>query len=279
MSIATLANEYAIDDLKVLLFTLELWNPVPPTVYLYTDSVATPLVKKIPYKGGLHIQETLNPYSGMNRQTMESLPGKTFKTLFADFCAEKTRLMEWAITDSKAGVFFCDADICHLAPLPLLPPNTTLALSPHMIRKRDTDRYGLYNAGYLYMNSVQLAREWRELCETSRFFEQACLEDLMTSGTHFFPVQVNYGWWRMYQGEDTAESLQSKWGIKREPEHSGIQVDGQPLQSIHTHFGEKRDPITQMFNYWFLQRLRKLTSVKKTTLLVKHLEKVFPTLR
>jgi hypothetical protein len=275
-AIATLVNEFAITDLKVLLFTLQLWNASPPTVYIFSDKKSVPLIKIIPYSGKIIIKEgALNAYTGLNRRMMESRPGRTFKTLFADFTAEKTQLMSWALETEPEGVLFCDADICHLAPLPELPDGTELALSPHMIRKSDTALYGIYNAGYLWFKNPELATKWRDLCKMSRFFEQACLEDLAVGvNLYEFPIQINYGWWRLWQGTQSIANLQSEWGIFRNTESSGITVQRQTLQSIHTHWSEKSDKATCEFNTWVLSQLARLSSVKKTHSLVRFLGKI-----
>jgi hypothetical protein len=276
-AIATLVNEFAITDLKVLLFTLQLWNSPAPTVYIFSDTKSAPLIKAIQYSGKIILKEgALNAYTGLNRRAMESRRGRIFNTLFADFTAEKTKLMEWALETEPAGVLFCDADICHLAPLPTLPDDTGLALSPHMIRKSDTDRYGIYNAGYLWFKNPELARKWQELCKTSRFFEQGCLEDLAVDlSLYEFPIQVNYGWWRLWQGVKLPVTLQMDWGLFRKGEEtSGITVEKLPLQSIHTHWAEKSDRATYEFNTWVLSQLARLSSVKKTAALVNFLSKI-----
>ena len=168
MAVATLANEHAVEDLKLLLFTLELWNPVPPAVYIYTDSKTAAAIEVIAYKGKKFIQkDALNAYTGLNRGQMEIIKGKTFPTLFADFCSEKTRLMGWALAEeqlaNRSGVFFCDEDICHLGPLPVIHESVRLVLSPHMIRERDSSLYGFYNAGYLFMRDIETTEKWLEL--------------------------------------------------------------------------------------------------------------------
>jgi hypothetical protein len=278
-SIATLVNEFAIDDLKVLLFTLELWNPKAPAVYIFSDAKSAPLIKAIKYGGTVVIKEdALNAYTGMNRRTMESLRDIRGKTVFAQFTEEKTTLMEWALALSGGeGVLFCDADICHLGPLPEIPDGTELALSPHMIRKSDTDRFGIYNAGFLWFREKAVAVKWRELCATSRFFEQACLEELAIHYKLYqFPIQVNYGWWRLWQGTQSPLVLQAEWNIHRTGEtNSGISVSKSPLLSIHTHWGEKSDRATYEFNMWILGQLMKLTSVKKTANLIRFLQATF----
>lgn len=277
-SIATLVNEFAIDDLKVLLFTLELWNPIAPTVYIFSDTKSAPLIRAIKYSGDVILKEdALNDYTGLDRRIMESRRDIRGKTVFAQFTEEKTTLMEWALLLSGSGVLFCDADICHLGPLPEIPDGTELALSPHMIRKSDTDRFGIYNAGFLWFKSPEVAVKWRELCATSRFFEQACLEELAVDyKVHEFPVQVNYGWWRLWQGNQSPLALQADWSIHRMGETtSGIAVQKLPLLSIHTHWGEKSDRATYEFNMWVLAQLKRLVSVKKTAALVKFLQATF----
>jgi hypothetical protein len=286
MAVATLANEHAVEDLKLLLFTLELWNPVPPAVYIYTDSKTAASVNALPYKGKKVLnKEALNSYTGLNRDQMESMKGKEFPTLFADFCAEKPRLIAWALAqENGGGVFFCDADICHLGPLPTIPENVRLGLSPHMIKERDYSRFGYYNAGFLYMRDVETTEKWREMCFSSGYFEQSCLEDLRMwfcmrwSANAFinFPKQVNYGWWRLWQGDVTPDILQAEWRIMRKEGFSGISVAGEPLQCIHTHWYQQNDMPIARFNEWVLGQLRKLAVVKKTKVLVGFLEKQHP---
>jgi hypothetical protein len=56
-SVATLANEFAIRDLELFFFTLELWNEKLPTVYLYCNSKVNEWLKKEKrYKGTLVVK-------------------------------------------------------------------------------------------------------------------------------------------------------------------------------------------------------------------------------
>jgi hypothetical protein len=285
-AIATLANEHALKDIRLLLFSLELWNQEDiPTVYIYTDSKTKKEIEKIPYKGKIFLQEALNEYTGLNRSNMENLPGKKFTTLFADFCSEKTHLMKWSLeSENGGGVLFCDADICHLGLLPRLPSSCRIALSPHEIRKLDTDKYGIFNAGYLFMRQTDIADKWFELCKTSRFFEQGCLEDLAEwcidkygneSVYHFPTKSINYGWWRLLQGDRSADDLVKEWSIKRTNGFSGISVGGEMLQSVHTHFAEKNDLATISYNKLVLSLLKKLSSVPKTLKLLHFIDNNF----
>ena len=285
-AIATLANEHALEDLQLLLFTLELWNNPPPSVYIFTDTETKPKIDAIPYKGKKITKIALDPYTGLNRSVMERTPGTKFATLFADFCAEKPVLMKWVL-ESESAVLFCDADICHLGPLPSIDERVNLAVSPHLIRKSDTDRFGLYNAGYLYLKNQATADQWLQLCKTSRFFEQGCLEDLVSwsnikygvGSVEQFPETVNYGWWRLWQGDCNPEALMKKWRILRKEGGCGLIIGDKPLQSIHTHWSEQRDMATAQFNFWILKQLQALSSVKKTRHLTTFLETQHPHLK
>ena len=268
MRIATLANEFAIPDLDLFFYTLSLWNPELPDVYLYCDTkVSAWLAKGKRYAGKLFTKEALNLYTGLSRRQMEQMPGDTCRTLFGDFTAEKTNLLEWAFSyDGTDGVLFCDTDICFLGPLPKVPGGKTLAVSPHMIRSTDTALYGIYNAGFIWMKDVSTATRWRELCKTSRFFEQACIEDLVaeTPTTYEYPIQVNYGWWRLWQADTTVIERSEEWASSKE----AVTVQGLPLLSVHTHFYEKNDKATVDFNRWVFSWLKKQ---KKAAALVQKL--------
>ena len=273
--LATLANKNALNDLKVFFFSLQLWNDTLPNIYIFCDSETEEYLKTNPYKGKLVYKNILNQYNGLNREKMELLPGKKFKTLFHDFVVEKTHLMDW-VFETEESVLFCDADICFMAPLQTINTDYKLGVSRHNIRIYDEQKYGMYNAGYLYAADKTIPEIWRELSKTSHFFEQACIEDLVKefSDSYFvFPNTVNYGWWRLLQGRESIETLKTKWTIKREANTCGILIEGSPLLSIHTHWDTK-DKATTYFNTFILEHLEKLKSVNKTKRLFNFLRKI-----
>jgi hypothetical protein len=142
-----------------------------------------------------------------------------------------------------------------------------LILSRHMIRGNDEKRFGIYNAGFLYMSDSSIPNKWKNYTYTSKFFEQLSMEDLANEfrdSLDEFSVQNNYGWWRLFQGKEPIETLKSKWGIKRTSETSGISVEDKPLLSVHTHW-KTNDAVTNMFNKFILTYLEKVqSSVSKT---------------
>ena len=281
-ALATLANEHALKDMEFFFFSLALWNSKAPTVYLYCTKAVADYLPKFKYPGMIHIELALESYKGLNRPQMERAESRRrLPNLFYDFTMEKCKLMEWALKslpyeEQKRGVLFCDADIVWLGPLPKIPEGKRLGLSQHMIIHRDELRYGIYNAGFLWMNDLTLPPLWDETSKTSRFFEQAALEDLAehiepTTLYHFGP-EFNYGWWRMYQSDATPQRKQSEWAFKRSlaGEHSGITVNGTPLMCIHTHI-QTKDNTTMDFNRFVLSKLVILKAQSKVRALLNKL--------
>ena len=249
----------ALADFSIFCGTLEMWHP-DATLYIFTDSDTQASLSEIKFKGTIHLMTAMDSYRGLTRKQMEKTPGHLYDTLFKDYTYEKANVLDWIfesepqLADSQDGVWFLDADISHLAPLPSVPPFTTLALSPHYIQPADEALYGKYNAGFLWLNDPLIVQAWRTLGVKSRFFEQAALEDLASrAGTilYEFPIQVNFGWWRMFQGRASYKNVQRQFSVS---DH-GIQFMGLPIQSFHTHFHEK-DSVTGVFNTWLRDILK-----------------------
>ena len=216
-------------------------------------------IDTVRFKGTVHKKRLMDPYKGKRRAEMEKLPGAKYNNLFKDYTYEKANALTW-IFDSHpqlvngAGVWFMDADITHLAPLPAIPPATTIALSPHYICRSDLARFGVYNAGYIWMNDPRLLEVWVEAGYSSRFFEQAALENVAEAagkGLYKFPIQVNFGWWRMFQAPIPPQAVCSKLTIGLRGKHASIRYEGIPMQSLHTHWHSEGDPVINAFNNLF----------------------------
>lgn len=265
-AIACLANEEAYQDLCIFLDTLQCWNKEIPPIYCFCSSKLQTMLEKRnkQYRGVIHFRACLDSYSGMNRSMMEQTPSqKGFPNLFYDFTVEKCALMKWALeslpeSEQERGVLFCDADICWMGPLVTIPKGKTLALSPHMIRKRDEAHFGEFNAGLLWTNQLTMPDEWLDACSRSRFFEQAALEELadltLEKHLHRFDETINYGWWRMFQSDVNPIQKQNQWVVDRQSP-CGISVNGKPLICVHTHF-DTSDAITYKFNTFVKQFLQ-----------------------
>ena len=257
--IATLCTNNSYHDLRVFLNSLSLCysKAAAPTIYLYTDSETMASVIADGYFLYIVFNTCLDAYSGLTRQDMEAVR-RPNKTLWYEFQMEKLNLLDWVFQsepDCTEGVFYLDSDICFFGPLPPIPSTATVALSPHYIRKHDESRFGRYNGGFLWMRDYHAVTAWRAACPTSRFHEQAALECFdgpeWKGKLYTFPLQVNYGWWRMFQGSVSPLELQAKWSSGS----AGIMIDGVALQSIHTHFYKPSERACQIFNEFVISKM------------------------
>jgi hypothetical protein len=251
----------ALKDFQVFVRTLEKWHP-DTVLYVLTDSKTN--VTGIQHTCKLNTKITLDAYSGKNRKVMEKAKGVQYETLFKDFTYEKANVLRWIFETQpvlkETGIWFMDADIVHLAPLPEIPATATLALCPHYINPIDEAMYGHYNAGMFWLKDASLIDIWCEAGKTSRFFEQAALEVIAEKAKatlHEFPVQVNFGWWRVFQGVEDKKVVQSKFSASASEKSVGICYDGVTLQSIHTHSSDRVPGGCGFFNIWLNQWLTK----------------------
>lgn len=282
VAVCTIATFNAIQDLKVFLFSLGLFNVEKPTVYLLCDIQTSEIVKAL-YKGSITIIVGLDKYKSeqeISRKRLTAQSGIEYKTMWEDFMMEKATIMDIALK-TEESVFFFDSDICFTGPLPP-SPNAKIGVSPHMIKLIDEERYGKFNAGFLWTSDKRVPTIWREASKSSRFYDQAALEDVITNfkheEIHCFPIQNNYGWWRMYQSSESSMSLQKQWSFFRNEgvTTSGIRVSGSPLLSIHTHWSEKNDAVILHFNLWVIGFLSRLGKHPPAHSLYKFLTKEFP---
>jgi hypothetical protein len=259
-------GERTVSDFRIFVRTCELWHP-DAILYVFTDSATAPALREIRSRLTVYIRIALDAYSGKGRVEMEAMPGAVYATLWTDFMYQKAAVMQWMFDSAPAtaagtatDIWFLDADITLLAPLPAVPAAARVALSPHYIREADCRLYGRYNGGFLMMRDRALLDVWRAAGHRARFYEQSALEDVAVAAAatattadavYEFPPQVNFGWWRMYQGSEAPAAIQGKFSLYRaDAASSGIRYDGAALQSVHTHWYE-RTSATGAFNAWF----------------------------
>jgi hypothetical protein len=246
-------GEAACKELHIFAKSLEPWHP-KASLYILTDDT-TP-IESLKWKGSIHIRRTLSSYRGKQRPDMDALPGKVYRSMWTDYMYEKLNALEWMLeTEDGQGAWFLDSDITFLAPLPEIPATATLALSPHCIPEEHTKKYGFYNAGFLWMKDTKYLHAWRQAGHSSRYYEQAALEDIATLAKqagelYEFPVQVNFGWWRMYLSPNPKQ-VQEMFSLFRKDTSVGVRYDGKPLQSVHTHWFQSQHAMQTLFNEWF----------------------------
>jgi len=290
--VCTLATISALKDLKVFLFTLTLFtsqNQPYPTVYIICDTeIETYIKSNSPYKGPITCYPLLDYATGLTRNSMERMKGRRYPTLWEDFMMEKATIIDIAFTAGAPSVYLFDSDICFMGPLPdapnILNPHAQIGVCPHMILPRDEAKYGRYNAGYVWTSDPTMPTKWRKAAEKSYFYDQAALETIVKdyiaqnpTTVHMFPIQNNYGWWRMFQGVESSSTIQATWSINRTNENcSGIFVEGKPLLSVHTHW-QTNDMVTNAFNSIINRYLAVLGKFPKAQQLNRFLQKEFYT--
>jgi hypothetical protein len=291
-AVCTLATYNALKDLKVFFFTLTLFNPVNqplPAVYIICESeIETYIKSNSPYTGPIHCYPLLDYASGLTRSAMERIKGKRYPTMWEDFMMEKATIIDIAFTAGAKSVYLFDSDICFLGPLPAAPntlnTEAKIGVCPHMIRPSDEAKYGRYNAGYVWTSDPTMPTQWRKAAENSYFYDQAALETIVNnyisqtpSAAYMFPVQNNYGWWRMFQGIQPPTLIQATWSVNgTHINSSGICVEGSPLLSVHTHW-QTTDFVTAAFNSIINKHLSALSKFPKAQQLNRFLQKEFYT--
>jgi hypothetical protein len=178
----------------------------------------------------------LDQYGAVNRRRMERAAGTWYASRHCDFMMEKANLLDWALQRGFASALFVDSDITMLRPLPVVPSAAAVGVAPHRIRRVDERLFGTYNGGWLYVRDPSAIFEWRRATHSSRYFDQASIEDVAErfgTACHVFDATVNYGYWRMFQTEAGPEAEAKRFRVA--PQQHAVLLDGQPLQSVHTH--------------------------------------------
>jgi len=249
----------ALKGLKIFVSALEHWHPTAK-LYIYTDS-KTP-IPSIKTTCTIYSKVMLDAYSDIDHREAETKEGKTYKLMWADFMYEKANIIQWIFdteeTAKETGVWYMDMDVTHFAPLPTIPKGATLGLSPYNIVDEYIKIFGKYNAGYIWFGNQAILDDWRKAGHTSRFFEQAALEDLVgTNIVYEFPIQVNYGWWHMSHSPLSAHEHIRKISLYRPDTSIGIRYDNKILQSVNTHWNHNVDSEVGYFNKVFLNFINK----------------------
>jgi len=254
-----MATENCAVELIGLLLSLSVHHPGAPVICFVDEPTKTKIeALSAPLRLNLHLFVELEPYAGKDRKQME-IEGifKRFTIVKADVIQKALELFE--------DTLFLDSDIVVCAPIDGIDRNKQLGLSPHYIRKSDTDKYGVYNAGVIWTNQKTLPNVWRTLVPGSRFFEQACLEELPKSFTTFeFPIQFNMSWWRIHQSNQSAEKMASYFS----PGKGQILFKNAPIRFVHTHFIQRKvDPYISSFNSLIMNLMLKAGMYKELTII------------
>jgi len=228
-------------ELFGLLLSLSIYHPGERIHCLVDSSTKKTIQESTPeIKLDIVWHVKLDKYSGMNRKEMEQ------KGIWSDFQMMKAEVINLAL-QTDTDTLFLDADMIVLDTIDDIDHSKQLGLSPHYIRKRDTDLYGYYNGGMLWTNQKTVKDDWIEFTKTSRYFDQASIEDLANKYSYFtFGENYNFSWWRVAQSK--------------------------PLKIVHTHFHDKTMTVGR-FNQLMINLLTQVKDYKSLMIISRMVDK------
>lgn len=257
-SFCTISTGTCADELIGLLLSLSVHHPGAPVLCLVDvssqrliESLSVPLCVKV------ELDVCLNDYAGLNRKQMEQ------KGSWTTFQMMKSVAIEKALAN-YTDTLFLDSDILVLSPI-LVDKTKQLGVSPHYIRKRDTDKFGFYNGGCLWTSDKTVPDAWRLYTKTSRFYDQASIEDLAKTYSFFeFGDNYNVSWWRLNQSEESPNTIVSRFS----PGKGQILYKKKPIAFVHTHFSHQpSDQVVAYFNQMVMQLLKDAQMYKELTII------------
>ena len=177
----------------------------------------------------LYLNVTLDKYSNKNRNIMVN------EGIWDAFQMQKANVIKFAL-ENETDTMFLDSDIIFFNPINVIDKSKELGVSPHYIKKSNTDEVGYYNGGCLWTKNKNVPNDWIEFTKTSRYHDQASIEDLAKKyDTQEFGEEVNYMPWRIILS-DNPNITKSQITIA----NNEININNKPLIFLHTHFHDKR---------------------------------------
>ena len=221
------------------------------TVYGFVDSKTLDLLNNLIPKIQLNLilRNTLDKYSNKNRQQMVS------EKLWDEFQMQKANVIDFALL-SSSDTLFLDSDILFLAPITNIDKTKEIGLSPHYVKKTNTDEVGYYNGGCLWTKNKDVPNDWRYYTKFSRYHDQASLEDLAKKYSHQeFGEEINFMPWRVLIGVNPQQVV-NNINIK----DNKLNYKNKEIVFLHTHFNDQR--FVQVNNI-FINALTKLKRYKE----------------
>jgi hypothetical protein len=231
-SFSTMCTSNCAFELIGLLLSLSVFHP-NARVYLLCDSKTKKIINEMTPVPRLDIRwfVELDMYDGMNRQTM------TARGIWGTFQMAKATVIRRALEESP-DTLFLDSDILVTGVIKDIDMTKELGVSPQYITQEHVNKTGYYNGGMLWTKNKNVPDDWIRFTKTSRYFDQASIEDLARKYSHFsFGENYNLQCWRLLLSDDPPEKIASY--ITSVP-NEGLYYKGLPLKFVHTHFLDKR---------------------------------------
>ncbi len=243
-SFCTVCTNNCVDELVGFLLSLSIHHK-NEKVYVMCDTESYEKIIGITPQPKLNITwlKTLDKYSKYDRDKMVELG------IWGEFQMAKADVISEALKTEK-DTLFLDSDTIILDMLDDIDNTKELGVSPQFIKKKNVDETGYYNGGMLWTNQRSLPDKWREFTKTSRYFDQASIEDLVkVYDTFEFGDNYNIQTWRFILGLEPGHIIASHFNVK----HRMLRYKDKPIKFIHTHFNSPR---FKQVNDFFIEQLK-----------------------
>lgn len=243
-SFSTICTNTCSFELVGLLLSLSIYHP-NETIYIMCDTKTKESISNITPQPKLNMLwfVELDAYDGMNRMTMEK------NNCFGTFLSYKMKIMREALKKHN-DTLLLDSDIIITDMIDNIDVSKKIGLSKQYIKQEFIDKTGLYNAGLLWCNSLDVINTWEALIDNNHHCpEQINMEKLKSYEYFEFGENYNLQCWRYYLSNESKEKIASYLSSK----DNTVFYKSKPLKFIHTHFLDTR--FTE-FNETVLQHLQ-----------------------
>lgn len=228
-SFCTICTSPASFELVGLLLSLSVFHP-SATVYIVADTQTQLNIRNLSPTPNLIIKWIieLDKYSSLTRSQMED------NQSWAEFQMFKSIALDYAL-QFEEDCLFLDSDIIITEQINGIDKTKELGVSPHYMRKDILDKFGNFNGGMLWTRNKMVPHDWREFTKTSRYYDQASIEDLARKYDHFsFGKNYNIQGYRLALHEHGPQSFVHSLSVNKAK--SEVFYDNQVIKCIHTHF-------------------------------------------
>lgn len=256
-SFCSICTKQVKRDIIGLLFTLSINHP-NSKCYLLLDTETNDFINLFkPFLNiDIFVKVCLDYWSCMNRNEMER------DRNWVEFQMKKSDALSFAL-ENESDTLFLDSDIFLLKPINCIDKTKALGASPHYIRDSNHKRFGYYNGGVLWTNDRNLPNQWVKYSKTSRYYDQAAIEDLVKENEHSyfeFGEEYNVSWWRMEENTEPVSKMYTYFSTLE----SKLFYKTKEVGFVHTHF---TDPLKKEFNQFIVNKLIECKRYKELIIL------------
>jgi len=235
-SICTLVTRTSENDFIQLLSSIRT-NFKNIKLYILCDSYIEALFNQEEDQQCIFINQ-LDNYKDLNREQMEE------KGIWTEFMLKKTDIIDYSLTN-HCNTLFVDSDILFLNNKLDINFESQVGLSPHYISQLEQNKYGKYNAGFIYISDKEVTKYWRETDHSDYYQEQGLLNTFPNKFSYFeFDELNNFGFWRL-NNIDNQEELKKEITFNDGKHY----FRDNEINSLHIHqFESKYNFFTCLFN-------------------------------